>query len=47
MAFAVSAGFRDQATGKTIQPAPPQQDEDGEMESNHSICRLPVKAHRM
>jgi hypothetical protein len=46
MAFADSAGLRDQAAGKTIQPAPPQQDEDGEMDSNHSYCRRQVKAHR-
>ena len=46
MAFAVRGGLRDQAAGKTIQPAPPQQDEDGEMDSNHSYCRRPVKAHR-
>jgi hypothetical protein len=46
MAFAVSAGLRNQAAGKTIQPAPPQHDEDGEMDSNHSFCRRPVKAHR-
>ena len=46
MAFAVSAGLRDQTAGQTIQPAPPQHNEDGEMESNHSYCRPPVKAHR-
>ena len=35
MAFADSACLRDQAAGKTIQPSPPQQDEDGELDSNH------------
>jgi hypothetical protein len=46
MAFAVRAVLRNQAARKTIQTAPPQQDEDGEMELNHYFRRWLVNAHR-